>query len=198
MKKFSQYKGFTLVELMIVIAIIGILAAVLYPSLTGYLEKTRDTKRQSDVRAISQAVSQYYSDRNTFPGKIDTVCPDEIKDEIANANANTGSQYMKSLPKDDKMKVITTGTTCTSGYGYKWIKKDATTTADGQSSIVSASMENKANASMLRATYEKTDLHAVEAVAMTPKSDASNTELYTNEPGKSSTRGNWILTQTQE
>ena len=50
-------RGFTLVELMIVIAIIGILAATLFPALTGYLARGRDTGRVSDLRAIGLVLS---------------------------------------------------------------------------------------------------------------------------------------------
>ncbi len=60
-------RGFTLVELMIVIAIIGILAASLFPSLTGYLKRSRDAARTSHLKDISNAVGAYYSDKETYP-----------------------------------------------------------------------------------------------------------------------------------
>ena len=52
-------KGFTLIELAVVLAIIAILAAVLTPIVTGYIDQARQTRGQGDVRAIATSILNY-------------------------------------------------------------------------------------------------------------------------------------------
>lgn len=56
--------GFSLVELLIVIAIIGILVSIGTVSYTAAQQKGRDGRRKSDMRAIQNAWEQYYADNN--------------------------------------------------------------------------------------------------------------------------------------
>jgi general secretion pathway protein G len=79
-------KGFTLIELMVVIALIGILSSVILASLTTVKERNRDAKRVSDIREIEKALSLYQISNNSFPvpadpsGEIILTGTDEISE----------------------------------------------------------------------------------------------------------------------
>ena len=67
-------KGFTLIELMIVVAIIGILAAIAIPRFAQMLEKSREGATKGNLAGIRSAVSIYYSEREgTWPGDLTTA-----------------------------------------------------------------------------------------------------------------------------
>jgi len=94
----NSSKAFTLMELLIVIAIIGILAVIGLGSYHSSQAKARDTKRKADVSNVSKALTMYYSDHGRFPEANDG--------EIMGApwggefSSLEGVVYMKKLPSD--------------------------------------------------------------------------------------------------
>jgi prepilin-type N-terminal cleavage/methylation domain-containing protein len=57
----NRQSGFTIVELLIVIVVIGILAALVITTFSGIQQKGRDTKRQTDVRALHSMLEAFYA-----------------------------------------------------------------------------------------------------------------------------------------
>ena len=67
-------KGFTLIELMIVVAIIGILAAIAIPRFAQMLEKSREGATKGNLAAMRSAVTIYYSEKEgTWPQDLSTA-----------------------------------------------------------------------------------------------------------------------------
>lgn len=60
-------QGFTIVELLIVIVVIGILAALVVTTFTGIQQKARNTERQTDIKAIHGQVEAYYAQNGRYP-----------------------------------------------------------------------------------------------------------------------------------
>src|SRR4030095_5840950 len=69
----SNESGFTLVELIIVIAIIGILAAIAIPSFKPAPDKAREAVLKTDLHTMREALDQYFADKAHYPDSLDTL-----------------------------------------------------------------------------------------------------------------------------
>jgi general secretion pathway protein G len=59
--------GFTLIEMMVVILIIGLLALMIVPRLKGVADRAKRTKAQADISELKQALDRYYLDNGSYP-----------------------------------------------------------------------------------------------------------------------------------
>ena len=63
----KRQDGFTLIEVMVVIVILGIMAALVVPNLVGRQDQAQVTAARSDIAAIGNALDLYHLDNNTYP-----------------------------------------------------------------------------------------------------------------------------------
>jgi prepilin-type N-terminal cleavage/methylation domain-containing protein len=102
-------KGFTLIELMIVVAIIGILAAIAVPNFMKFQARARQSEAKTNLRAWGTAAKSYFAEYNTWDCKDCGV--------IIEANNRYSYHAGGSLLKDPDPKVVVTGSTACSATG---------------------------------------------------------------------------------
>lgn len=91
-KKILQLKAFTLVEIMVVIAIIGILSTLIMVSLDNTKMTARNTRRLADIKQLQLALKLYYNDVGSFPASITPGSP----------IAANGVSYLLRVPANPK------------------------------------------------------------------------------------------------
>lgn len=91
----KQSRGFSLIELLTVMGIIGLLASIILANLTVARMRARDSLRKSSLAQLERAVQFYYDASGTYPGDFDTTLgdwPTAFKTQMA--------PYLKPLPLD--------------------------------------------------------------------------------------------------
>lgn len=126
-KKTINNKGFTLIELIVVVAIIGMLSAVVMVSLSSAREATRDTTRKAQMIELSTAINHYFSENGRYPVTGPGLWySSEVSDIVSNGPANNGdwipnlvSRKMIGVLPHDPLGGDSTETGCTPPTQYK-------------------------------------------------------------------------------
>lgn len=94
--QFLHYKNkraFTLIELLIVIAIIGILAGVVLVSTSSARDSAKDAKRASEIRSVRTALEAYYISNGYYPSSADVIFPGILSTTLI-------PTYFSAIPMD--------------------------------------------------------------------------------------------------
>ena len=120
----KSVRGFTIVELLIVIVVIAILAAITIVAYNGIQQRARDSQRSSDIATIIKALELYYVDNGQYPAAGGSTAINSGWSATTDGSWSTLKtalmpKYLSSLPSDPTN--TTNADILTSGFGYAYL-----------------------------------------------------------------------------
>ena len=95
----TRQRGFSLIEIMVVVVILGILAALVVPKIMNRPDEARAVKAKQDVLAIQNALDLYKLDNGTYP-TTDQGLQALVEKPTSSPIPQNWQAYLKALPKD--------------------------------------------------------------------------------------------------
>jgi general secretion pathway protein G len=95
--------GFTLIELMVVILIIGLLATIVVQNLRSATDKAKRVKAQADISQLKSALDRYYLDAGSYPTSdqgLQALMTSPDNGNVSNVSRDWGGPYIEKIPPD--------------------------------------------------------------------------------------------------
>jgi general secretion pathway protein G len=130
--------GFTLIELMVVILIIGLLATIVVQNLRSATDKAKRVKAQADIAQIKSALDRYYLDAGSYPASDQGLSALVASPSSGSVPKDWGGPYIEKIPSDpwgNPYFYQSDG----SGYVLKSYGADGTEGGDGKNADIDGS-----------------------------------------------------------
>lgn len=149
----QRNKGFTIVELLIVIVVIGILALLVVTTYGGIQQKARNSARQSDIQAIQTQVEAYFNQNGYYPSRGDLNSASWL-------NTNLKSLDTEALKDPQGTAATLASAPAAKTYSYAVFQSDGSTSCESDDTTcavytLTATYEGSVNGST---TYTKKNL----------------------------------------
>ena len=152
LQSFKRQQGFTIVELLIVIVVIGILAALVITTFTGIQQRARNTERETDIKAIHGQVEAYFAQEGRYPtlanlndqstgGFLDTSMKGLDNDALYDPRGDdTDTTPLAAAAAADIYSYVATPTGCDNGAGGDCVGYTLTATLEGGGTYVKTAL----------------------------------------------------------